>query len=175
VENLLNMSRLESGVIEPKKDWCDVNELVADVIQRLDEQLKNHIVEIEVRENFPLFKIDYGLMEQVLYNLVHNASQYTPERSLIRISADCADERLLIAVEDNGQGFPEEEKGNVFEKFYRLKHSVAGGTGLGLSIVKGFIEAHNGTVSLENRPLPGGARFVLNIPAEKLLLKQTEK
>jgi two-component system sensor histidine kinase KdpD len=174
VENLLNMSRLESGVIEPKKDWCDVNELIVDVIQGLDEQLKNHQVEIDVKDNFPLFRIDYGLMEQVLYNLVHNASQYTPQGSRIKICADCSGEQLLIAVEDNGIGLPEDETGKVFEKFYRPKHAPAGGTGLGLSIVKGFVEAHNGTVGLENKPLHG-ARFVLNIPAEKLLLNHTEK
>jgi len=74
---------------------------------------------------------------------------------------------LNLVVEDNGNGFPEDEKENVFEKFYRLKNSKTGGTGLGLSIVKGFVEAHNGTIILENNKT-GGAKFTIVIPAEAL-------
>jgi two-component system sensor histidine kinase KdpD len=166
VENLLNMSRLESGFIQPKMDWCDMNELICDIIQRLDEQLVNYRVRTAIDENLPLFKVDHGLIEQVLYNLICNATLYTPERSLIRVSANCMDEKLVIVVEDNGNGFPEEEIEKVFDKFYRLKNSASGGTGLGLSIVKGFVEAHNGTVDLKNIS-QGGARFEIRIPAEK--------
>jgi two-component system sensor histidine kinase KdpD len=161
------MSRLESGVIQPKKDWCDVNELVCDVIQRLNAELKNHTVKIDINEDLPLFKMDYGLMEQVLYNLVNNATQYTPPQSRILISADCRDEMLVLAIEDNGNGFADEETVKVFEKFYRVKNSPPGGTGLGLSIVKGFVEAHNGSVDLI-KGLSGGARFLVKIPAEKI-------
>ena len=167
VENLLNMSRLESGFIQPKKDWCDVNELICDVINGLDTELKNHFVKIDIKENLPLFRMDYGLMEQVIYNLLNNATQYTPEHSSIMISADCIDEELQMIIEDNGNGFPEEESGKVFEKFYRLQNSPTGGTGLGLSIVKGFVEAHHGTVNLM-RGITGGARFLVKIPAEKI-------
>lgn len=174
VENLLNMSRLESGFILPKKDWCDVKELVYAVISRLDENLKHHQVNIFINENLPLFKLDYVLMEQVLYNLIYNAAQYTPEDSVIDISADCINEQLIITVKDNGGGFPEDEIEKVFEKFYRLTNTKTGGTGLGLSIVKGFIEAHNGIVELKNRP-QGGAVFSIKLPAEKILLKPTEK
>lgn len=174
VENLLNMSRLESGFIQPKKDWCDLHELVYDVVKHLDEQLKNNQVQIDIDENLPLFKLDYGLMEQVLHNLVYNAAQYTPQGTSIRITAASTDEDLSISVEDNGNGFPEEEIDRVFDKFYRLKNSKAGGTGLGLSIVKGFIEAHNGTINLHNN-IYGGATFTIKMPAEKMLLKTIER
>ncbi|HMH24302.1 MAG TPA: ATP-binding protein [Puia sp.] len=171
VENLLNMSRLESGFLQPRKDWCDVGELVNAILQQLKEPLSTHSVETEIKESLPLVRLDYGLMEQVLYNLVHNAILYTPDRSLISIRANCPDENLEIVVEDNGNGVPEEEIGNVFDKFYRLKNSRIGGSGLGLSIVKGFVEAHNGTIDLVNRPT-GGARFVLRLPAEKLYVNK---
>jgi len=171
VENLLNMSRLESGFLQPKKDWCDMNELVAAIIHQLGDQLTNHTVETDINENLPLVRIDYGLMEQVLYNLVYNASLYTPENTIIRICATCPDGNLEIAVEDTGAGFPEEEIGKVFNKFYRLKHSRVAGTGLGLSIVKGFVEAHNGTIDLRNRP-SGGACFVIRMPIEKLYVNK---
>ncbi len=184
VENLLSMSRLESGFIQPKKDWCDVNELIYSVMNRLEQQLKNHKVMIIIEENLPLYKLDYVLIEQVLYNLLFNASIYTPEYADLFVKAknntekvyslDTATEvhsevkkennNLSLVIEDRGPGFPKEELAKVFDKFYRLSNSKTGGTGLGLSIVKGFVEAHNGTIILEN--VPHGARFTINIPAE---------
>jgi two-component system, OmpR family, sensor histidine kinase KdpD len=169
VENLLNMSRLESGFIQSKKDWCDVHELVHSVINQLDDVLKNHVVKATFSDNLPLFKLDFGLMQQVLNNLISNAATYTADGSIILIHAGInknnSIEKFALSVEDNGNGFPEEDIGKVFEKFYRLKDSKTGGTGLGLSIVKGFIEAHGGTVSLANVST-GGARFTIEIPAE---------
>lgn len=165
VENLLNMSRLESGFIQVKKDWCDVNELVYATLKRLEENLRTHIVKVQVADNIPLFMLDMGLMEQVLYNLVANASIYTSENSTITISASCIDKQCVLIVEDNGAGFPDEEIDRVFDKFYRLRYSKTGGTGLGLSIARGFVEAHNGTIRLQNKQ-QGGARFTINLPTE---------
>jgi two-component system sensor histidine kinase KdpD len=174
VENLLNMSRLESGFIQPKKEWCDIHELVGSVLRQLAEQLACHTVDMDMEESLALVRLDYGLMEQVLYNLVYNAALYTPENSRIIIRARCHVDTLLILVEDNGAGFPEDEIGKVFDKFYRLQHSRAGGSGLGLSIAKGFVEAHNGTIDLVNRST-GGARFAIKIPVEKFSIKPTGK
>ncbi len=164
VENLLNMSRLETGFLSLKKDWCDINELVYKVVERFDELIKNHTIKIDVRSNQSLFKLDAGLIEQVLYNLIHNAILYTPEQTLINIFLSVQSNDLVIVVEDNGSGFPHEETNKVFEKFYRLKNVHHTGTGLGLSIVKGFVEAHNGTVQLQNKK-DGGAKFIIHIPA----------
>lgn len=165
VENLLNMSRLESGVIEPKKDWCDINELLHDVVNKVKMQAEHRPISIIVSEHLPLFKIDYGLIEHVLYNLLWNAVIYIPKYSIISVKAYCADEKLVLVVEDTGNGFPEDEIDRVFEKFYRLKNAGTGGTGLGLSIAKGFTEAHNGTIQLQNLS-EGGAKFTITIPAE---------
>ncbi len=165
VENLLNMSRLESGFMQPKKDWCDVNELIYASIKRVEDYSKDHFIDVKVKENLPLFKLDGGLVEQVLYNLINNAVIYTPPNSKIMIKADYIGNNCIITVEDNGKGFPPEEREKVFEKFYRLKYSKTGGTGLGLSIAKGFVEAHNGTIILEAGN-SGGAKFTINIPAE---------
>jgi two-component system, OmpR family, sensor histidine kinase KdpD len=81
---------------------------------------------------------------------------------------------LILVVEDDGPGFPETEIAFVFDKFYRLKNARPGGTGLGLSIVKGFVEAHHGTIVLENRK-EGGARFRLSIPSEQLYTTLDER
>ena len=165
VENLLNMSRIESGHLELKKDWVDVSELIFDVVNRLKEYTKEHPVGVIIKDNLPLFKLDYGIMEQVLYNLIYNAATYIPKYCVISVRASCIDDKLVIDVEDSGNGFPPDEIEKVFAKFYRLKDSITGGTGLGLSIVKGFVEAHGGEVHLENLP-EGGAMFRIKIPAE---------
>lgn len=165
VENLLNMSRLETGMLQLNKDWCDVNELVFSVIRKFEATAHNHKILFEPDDNLPLFKLDRGLMEQVLNNLIQNGIQYTPEYSTIGIHVSHQSDSCIIAIIDNGKGFPENELAFVFEKFYRLPHAKTGGTGLGLSIAKGFTEAHNGRLLLENVP-EGGAKFTLVIPAE---------
>ena len=174
VENLLNMSRIESGVFHIKKDWCDINELIYKTLQRLEPNLQRYRLAVEVPEQLPLFKLDFGFMEQVIYNLIINVTQHTPEDTLITIQADCVRDNLVLTVADNGTGFPEKELGKVFEKFYRLKGSPTGGTGLGLSIVKGFVEAHQGTVRLENLPVRG-SKFTIEIPAEKTYVNKLKE
>lgn len=181
VENLLNMSRLESGYIQPKLDWCDVKELIYNVLDNLNETLLQHKVTVKSNDYLPLFKLDYGLMEQIIYNLVYNASQYTPIGAEIKIKIDYNpevnltynDEQIMscvITILDDGNGFPEDEISKVFEKFYRLNNSKTGGTGLGLSIVKGFVEAQHGKIKLQNRE-EGGAVFTLSFPAEVMQTK----
>lgn len=161
VENLLNMSRLESGMLKLNVDWCDLNELIHTVILKVSDQ--THPIEFTSEDSLPLFKVDAGLIEQVVYNLVYNAIQYTPEGGRIRISVHHENESCVIRISDSGPGFPEQELGQVFEKFYRLPNTKKGGSGLGLSIVKGFVEAHQGTVHLESK---NGAHFTIQIPAE---------
>ena len=184
VGNLLNMSRLESGNMTLKKDWCDINELIYSVVNRLEENLRHHHVHVSIEKNIPFYKLDYVLIEQVIYNLLYNASIYTPEHSDIYISAKNNSDKIfvlapskkekselasevnsfVVQVEDRGAGFPEDELEKVFDRFYRLQNTKTGGTGLGLSIVKGFVEAHEGKVFLEN--VPHGARFTIEIPAQ---------
>lgn len=165
VENLLNMSRLEAGIIQPKKDWCDMNELVFSTIKDNQDDAANHQLVFHPAENLPLFKLDGGLVEQILYNLVHNALLHTPEHSTVTIEVSQVEDHCKIVVADSGDGFPEAEIALVFDKFYRLHRTATGGTGLGLSIVKGFTEAMEGIVHLENQA-GGGAKFTLLIPCE---------
>jgi len=175
VENLLNMSRLESGVIQPKMDWCDLKELIYNVLDDLKEDLQFHKIVVDANENLPLFKLDYGLTEQIIYNLIFNASQYTPKGAKIEIKVEYNPDvdfeynpdklmPCVITISDDGKGFPADEIKKVFDKFYRLKNSKTGGTGLGLSIVKGFVEAQKGKITLENRE-KGGSIFKIGFPA----------
>lgn len=164
VENLLNMSRLETGNLELKRDWCDLNELIFLVLQKLSTSHKHSII-FNPQEELPYFMVDNGLLEQVLYGLLKNAIIYTPEDSRIEVEATIFEDKLRIIVRDNGSGIPKEDIERIFEKFYRLPNSKAGGSGLGLSIVKGFVDAHSGTITL-NLPKLGGTEFVILIPAE---------
>ncbi|MCF8450072.1 MAG: DUF4118 domain-containing protein [Taibaiella sp.] len=170
VDNLLNMSRLESGIIQPRNDWCDINELVYDVVRRIEENKVQQQIIINIAPDIPLAKIDKGMLEQVLFNLLSNATIYVPDGGNIVVSASCERDILKLVVEDNGSGFPAEEIDKVFDKFYRLKNANAGGTGLGLSIVRGFTEALGGIVSLQNVPA-GGARFTIELPVELSYIK----
>lgn len=165
VENLLSMSRLESGFLQVKKDWCDVHDLIYKTLRPLEIPLQNFSVAVFIADDFPLVRLDYGLMEHVLFNLISNAINHTPPDSKITIQAETEDEKLIITVADNGPGFPQKEIDKVFDKFYRLQGAKPGGTGLGLSIARGFVEAHGGTISLENLPVCG-AKFTIFIPTE---------
>jgi two-component system sensor histidine kinase KdpD len=170
VENLLSMSRLESGFLQPKGDWVDIPELIYSVVSRVEENRSGHHINVSVNPSIPLFRLDKGMLEQVLYNIINNACQHTPGGSRIEVTAAAHADVLEVIVDDSGKGFPKDEIAHVFDKFYRLKNARVGGTGLGLSIVKGFTEAMKGRVGLENRE-GGGSRFVVTIPGETSYLK----
>jgi two-component system sensor histidine kinase KdpD len=165
IDNLLNMSRLESGRISLRLDWYDLNDLIYKVLNDLKEELKAFTLVVNVPDHVPLIRMDYGLMEQVLYNLVFNACQYAPATSEIGVKADYRNGSLFISVTDQGPGFPPEAIDKLFNKFFRADESRTGGLGLGLSIVKGFTEAHQGRVTAGNRP-GGGAIVTVQIPSD---------
>jgi two-component system sensor histidine kinase KdpD len=165
IENLLNMSRLESGRITPRLDWCDIHDLINKVTESLQEELKPFNLHVVIPEDMPFVRIDFGLMEQVLYNLLYNATQYAYTSSNLRVKVFYDNGIMTLQVMDRGPGFPSGEISLIFNKFYRVEGSKAGGTGLGLSIAKGFTEAHKGTITVENRQ-NGGAKFTIKIPSE---------
>lgn len=165
IENLLNMSRLESGRISPRMDWCDVNDIANEVMSNLQKELAPFNVDVVIQDDIPMVKIDFGLTEQVLHNLVYNATQHAPAGTTIRIKLFYDNKALTMQVMDRGTGFANADIPHIFDKFYRISGSKPGGMGLGLSIVKGFVEAQSGTVTVENRS-NGGARFSVVIPTQ---------
>jgi two-component system sensor histidine kinase KdpD len=174
IENLLNMSRLESGRITLRPDWCDIHDLAIKVSESLKQELQPFNLLIIIPDEMPLVLIDFGLIEQVLHNLVLNATQNAPAGTNIRLKFFYDHGSLTIQVMDRGKGFPASELSLVFNKFYRGKDAKTGGTGLGLSIVKGFVEAHQGTVIAENRQ-NGGAIFTIKIPVKISEMDQFSK
>lgn len=173
VENLLNMSRLDAGMLKPTFDWFDINELIFKVINQTSATTDENNIVFRPNDQLSLIYIDGGFLEMILYNLIHNALQHTPKNSTIVLNANYFNENLVIDITDNGLGFPKEEINLVFDKFYKLNGTGTGGTGLGLSIVKGFTEALNGKITLRNKKL-GGAHFKIEIPTESSSLEIIE-
>ena len=165
VENLLNISRLESGHIKPKNDWCDIVELIYEVVKRVEENNPGRKINVNVDQNMPFCKIDRGMLDQVLYNLANNAAVHTSRETVISVLASCYTDLLEIIIEDNGKGFRDVDTKDVFDKFSREKTLGNSGSGLGLSIVKGFTEALGGTVLLEKGKRQG-ATFIISIPVK---------
>ena len=171
VENLLSISRLESGVLTLNYDWCDINDLVNIVLNKLENELTNHQLIFNQNDNMPLVKLDSILIQHAIYNLIHNAIQYTPIGTIIKVDLNMDSDDCVISIEDNGQGFPLAEQPKIFDMFYRLPFNKTGGSGLGLSIVKGFVEAHKGIVSLISQE-GSGSTFILRLPLESSYLNK---
>lgn len=165
IDNLLSMSRIESGRISLRLDWYDINDLFHRVTNNLKQELEPFITVTEIPDDMPLVRIDFALMEHVLINLLLNSSQHSPRGSVIRMEASYDVDNLVLRVSDNGTGFPPESIPRLFDKFFRVEGSPAGGLGLGLSIVKGLVDAHRGTVAVNNLD-EGGAVFTIIIPSE---------
>lgn len=163
VNNLLDMNRLESGVIRPKQEWCEVRELLQSAVEIERESLNGRDVRLDVPEDLPLALMDHTLIEQAVAKLIANAASYAATRSPIEIDAEYRTNRLVISVSDRGPGLAPEATERVFEKFYRGDGRKTGGLGLGLSIARGFVEAHDGKLTAENRD-GGGARFIISLP-----------
>ena len=163
VGNLLDMSRIESGVLKPKREWNILSEVLGSVLERMQHLAEEHKIEIDVPENLPLVPIDYVQMEQVFTNLVSNSLKYAPTNTLIRILARVVGEAIRVQVSNQGPQVPPEHLERIFDKFYRITAADrVTGTGLGLSICKGIIEAHGGHIWAENRP--DGLAFNFTLP-----------
>jgi two-component system sensor histidine kinase KdpD len=166
VKNLLNMARIESGMLQPKMEWFEAGELVNAVLEQHFDLLKQHELSVVLPETLPLVYGDFGLLQQALANLVQNAMRHTPPGTEIKITAATDDDELLLNVLDNGPGFGADDPYKLFGKFQRGSGAATGGAGLGLSIVKGFVEANGGSVDARNRPT-GGAQVTIRLPLQK--------
>jgi two-component system sensor histidine kinase KdpD len=172
VAHLLDMTRLESGMLKPKLDWSDVRDVIHSATKELEKELALHPLSIKVQDEMPLIMLDFGLMEQALVNLLHNAAVHTPAGTSITVESFVSNGECVIVVADTGSGVPHDVLPRIFDKFYRAPNASTGGTGLGLAIVRGFVEAHGGTITAQNRAT-GGAEFTIRIPL-KVEVPQTE-
>ena len=164
VARLLDLSRIEAGMLQPLRDWHDVEEILAEVVERLDPH--GDRVHLAVPDALPLARVDYVMVEQIITNLLDNALKYSPADRLVDVTVGTPRGQLRIEVADRGPGIPLSEAGRVFEKFYRAAQGAsAPGTGLGLAIARGLAQAHGGDVTCAPRPA-GGSIFAVRLPIE---------
>jgi two-component system sensor histidine kinase KdpD len=147
VENLLSMSRLESGMLRLKKSPTDVFDLVSVVADALRRQSKDHPLSLVVDEEVPPVLMDFILMVQVLTNILTNAARHTPPRTPIQLAVERTGNGVTFTIADEGPGVAPDELPHLFETFFRGKKAATGGVGLGLSICKGIVEAHGGRIA----------------------------
>ncbi|MGB8982474.1 MAG: ATP-binding protein, partial [Anaerolineales bacterium] len=163
VGNLLDMSRIESGALKPKREWNILSEIVGSVLTRMKYLTENHQIQVDVPESLPLVPMDYVQMEQVFTNLVSNGLKYAPANTLVCIRARVEDELIRVQVSNQGPQVPPEHLERIFDKFYRITAADrVTGTGLGLSICRGIIEAHGGRIWAEN--VSDGLAFNFTLP-----------
>jgi two-component system sensor histidine kinase KdpD len=160
------MTRIESGVVHPRLDWCDVGELIQAAVNLAADGIGERSVGNDIPRDFPIVKVDQALLEQCLCNLLLNAVSHSQPGTKIAIRARF-DSQVILSVLDEGSGIPEPDLPRIFETFHRGAGAPPGGTGLGLAIVDGFVRAHGGKVAAANR-LPRGAEFIITIPADTM-------
>ncbi len=164
VTNLLDITRFESGSVKLSKEWLPVEEVVGAALNRMEEALKGHPVQVELPSSLPLVAVDAVLLEQLLVNLLDNASKHTPEGTPVEIKAWAVGNQLTLMVADRGPGLSSGEEERIFEKLVRgTTHGGHPGSGLGLAICRAIAEAHGGRITGSNRA-QGGAQFLLVLP-----------
>lgn len=171
VGNLLDMSRIEGNALKPEKEWYPIDELIHDVLGRMQPLLQERNVQTYLPEDLPPVELDYLEIDQVLTNLIENAVRYTPVGSPIEISAQVDGGQMKISVADHGPGVSPSKMEHIFDKFYRVLDIQRDGThptgsGLGLAVSRGLVEAHGGRIWVENRG-DGGAIFRFTLPIGK--------
>ena len=166
IANLLDMTRLESGAVQPNMSPVDVGEIVGAALARAGRILVRHRVEVDIPNDLPTLELDPVLFEQVLFNLIDNAAKYSDEDSTLGVRLRQDDGTVVIEVADEGIGIPAGDIEAIFEKFYRVRKvdRVRAGTGLGLAISRGFVEAMGGTIHAGNRADRSGAVLTLRFP-----------
>ena len=164
VGNLLSMTRIESGAIRLNLQPGDVQDVIGTALEQLGNRTAGHSIKVSVPDDFPLIPLDFTLMVQVVVNILENAVKYSPEGSLIEVSASLQEKNVHIEIADRGVGIPLADLGRVFDKFYRVQRPESvSGTGLGLSISKGIVEVHHGSIDAHARA-GGGTIIHVDLP-----------
>ncbi|HMN67230.1 MAG TPA: CHASE2 and HATPase_c domain-containing protein [Bdellovibrionales bacterium] len=166
IGSILSLSRIESKEMKLQLKSRDVNGMVLDVIRKHEYMAKRKDIEL-VTELEPLFsiRVDEGLINTVLANLIENAIKYAPNGTKVLVSTEEVNNEVVIQVADQGRGIPREDLPRVFDRFYRAKNSrtVTAGNGLGLYLAKYFVELHNGRIDVESQ-IDKGSTFTVRLP-----------
>jgi two-component system sensor histidine kinase KdpD len=162
VDDLLDLSRIEAGAVNPRPDWCDLHDTVSSAAETVRRGHGESDIRVDVPADLPLVRADPVQMERVFANLIENAVKFSPAAERVTISATTAGARVIVRVIDRGRGIPPSARASVFEPFF---HGRGGrtGSGLGLTICRGFVEANGGQIALQANPGEGTA-FSVTFP-----------
>ena len=171
VEGLTKLARIDAGEMHLHRQWTQIEEIITTALKRAEPRTQTHRMEVWIEDELPSVKVDEQAIGEMIYTLVDNAAKYSPPGSPIRIrTAPGRNHTLLLSVEDRGPGLPAELRERVFEKFFRAMRDGdtgdrgSSGTGMGLAIARGIVEAHGGTIRVEDADHGTGAKFVVTIP-----------
>jgi two-component system, OmpR family, sensor histidine kinase KdpD len=166
VNNLLDMTKTESGVLRISKKPCDLRDFMGACFEQFKSRIGGRNIKTDFPKDMPEVALDFPYMLKAFTNIIDNALKYSPDGSSVEVTASCTSNKVRIAVRDQGCGIPKEDLGRIFDKFYRVQSAEnVLGTGLGLSISKNIIEAHGGHIIAESI-LGKGATFIVELPIE---------
>jgi K+-sensing histidine kinase KdpD len=164
IESMVQLARVEAGSVSASGTFSSVEEIISIALERVQKQLSNHHLSVNLERKLPFIRVDAGAIAEVMYNLIENAAKYSPPGTTITISATSAGRMVSISVLDEGKAIPEDMRERVFEKFVRLEGSGSEGLGLGLAISRGIIEAQNGTIAIGAGDNGKGTKVTLTLP-----------
>jgi two-component system sensor histidine kinase KdpD len=162
VEDLLDVSRIEAGAVNPRPDWCDLHDLVANAAAQVRDRQGDHPVQLDLPGDLPLVRADAAQLERVFSNLLDNAIKFSPDGAPVQVSGGAGAGRVTVRVTDQGRGIPPSKRAQVFEPFFRGRDSGQG-SGLGLAICRGLVEANGGEIRLQG-DAPHGTTFAVSFP-----------
>jgi len=166
VNNLLDMTRAESGVLRISKKPCDLRDFIGACFEQMKDTVGSRKIIINIPKDLPEVALDFPCMLKAFLNVIDNALRYSPDGSPVEIGASCIGLTIRVFVRDYGYGIPREDLARIFDKFYRVQRSHhVQGTGLGLSISRNIIEAHGGHIRAESI-VGKGSTFIIEIPLE---------
>ncbi|KJR41585.1 osmosensitive K+ channel Signal transduction histidine kinase [Candidatus Magnetoovum chiemensis] len=171
VQNLLDMSRIESGQMRIVLSPVDLSDLIGVSIEKVSKIAQNRKITVYIDSDTPLMNLDFVLFEQAVTNILTNACLYTQQDGIIKITVKSMTDAVSMIIEDNGLGIPLEYKDKVFDKFFRANASKTGGTGLGLTIARSIIELHKAGITAQS--VKGeGAKFIITLPKEVFFINE---
>jgi two-component system sensor histidine kinase KdpD len=165
IESMVELARLEAGAEPGHRKLSNVEEMISTALARAEKLPGRHNLARNFAADLPLIKVDGRAMAEALYNVIENAAKYSPDASLITISADSIDNEVWVTVSDEGLGIPTEMRERVFEKFVRLETEGSAGMGLGLSVARGIVESQGGTIDIAGGARGVGTTVTIKLPA----------
>ena len=168
VSELLDLARIEAGMVGREMQEIQLKDMLTDQVDfhRAGADEKNITINLELDNDLPVIQADKQGIDEVITNLLSNAIKYSPNDSIISVSADVEGNEVLLRVRDTGYGIPEEDLAEIFNRFHRVKDKNTReihGTGLGLAIVKSIIDAHQGSIRVESK-IEHGTTFTVLLP-----------